>query len=163
MKLKTNFTTGACLAVLLLCTSWPAFAAPKKEASPSPGTSAAPSAVSSPAPKAPRAIPFHGTVSSVDQAANTFTITGKTNSRVFKVTDKSKVMKDGKPGTFADITANETVGGSYWKQEDGTLEVKTVKAGVPAASKKSQKTEAAASADASPAASASPSASPKKK
>lgn len=105
----------------------------------------------------PRAIPFHGTITSVDQAASTFTITGKTNSRVFKVSDKSKVMKSGAAGTLADIAANETVGGSYWKQEDGTLEVKTVNIGGAAKSKKSAKMEEGAGA--SP---ASPAASPKK-
>ncbi len=163
MKLKLHLTIGACVAAITLVASAPAFAAPKKEASPSPtaapkaSASAAPTVASSASAKGPRAIPFHGTVASVDQAASTFTITGKTNSRVFKVSDKSKVMKSGAAGTLSDIAANETVGGSYWKQEDGTLEVKTVNIGGGAKSKKSAKME-----DGGEASPASPAASPKK-
>ncbi len=109
---------------------------------------------------------MRGSVSSVDAAAGTFTIVGKKKTRVFKVTDKTTVTKDGAAATIADITADERVTGSFWKQEDGTLEAKTVKiggkgAGGKSAKKKSKKADADADA-ASAEATASPSASPNK-
>ncbi len=94
--------------------------------------------------KSPRAVPFHGMASAVDQTAKTFTIAGKENSRVFKVSDKTIITKAGVSASMKDITANELVRGSYWKQADGTLEAKTVKIGEKtaeemAASKKKSK------------------------
>ena len=68
-------------------------------------------------------------ISSVDQSAKTFTIAGKETSRVFKITDKTTVTKDGNPATMSDIAEKEEVRGSYWKGEDGSLEAKTVKLG----------------------------------
>ncbi|MDQ6860650.1 MAG: hypothetical protein M3032_05785 [Verrucomicrobiota bacterium] len=171
MNRKSFILTGATVATIALCTPMAAFAAPKASPSPSPSASASakasPPAKSSASPteKAARAIPFRGTVASVDKSAQTFTIQGKENARVFKVTDKTTVTKSGAGATFAEIAENEKVTGSYWKQADGSLECKSVKvhpAGEQAAptSKKSKKKGDAASAGASPA--ASPSASPKK-
>ncbi len=68
-------------------------------------------------------------ISAVDQNAKTFTITGKKESRVFKITDKTSISKSGKAATMKDITENEEASGSYWKNADGTLEAKTVKLG----------------------------------
>lgn len=76
-----------------------------------------------------RAIPFHGVVSVGDPGANTFSIAGKEHTRVFKITEKTVITKAGNPATMQDVTANEQVRGSYWKQPDGTLEAKTVKLG----------------------------------
>jgi len=172
MKSKPFIITGALVAAIAMCGPVTAFAASKNaSASPSPSASAsaskAASPSASPAEKAARAIPFRGTIASVDASAKTFTIQGKTNSRVFKVTDKTTVTKAGAAATMADIAANEAVSGSYWKQADNTLEAKTVKIGgagdaSSSSGKKSKKNADAASASASPAASASPSASPKK-
>ena len=165
MHSKSILITGACVAAVALCTPTAAFAASKKSASPTPAPSAAATTSASPAAsatKAPRAIPFRGTVSSVDQSAKTFTIAGKETSRVFKVTDKTTVTKAGAAATMNDIAANVAVRGSYWKQADGSLEAKTVKVGdmtdaeKAAAAKKSKKK--GATTEASPA----PSASPKK-
>lgn len=98
----------------------------KSKASPSPEASASESAAEE---KPSRPIPFHGMVSAVDQSAKTFTITGKTSSRVFKVTDKTQVTKGGSPASMSDIAENSEVSGSYWKNNDGSLEAKTVKIG----------------------------------
>ena len=73
-------------------------------------------------------------ISGVDQAAKTFTTTSKENSRVFKITDKTRITKAGKTATIAEITANQEVSGSYWQRADGSLEAKNVKLG-PAKSK----------------------------
>jgi len=68
-------------------------------------------------------------VSAVDQKNNTFTISGKEATRVFKVTDKTSIMKGAAAGTMKDIADNEEVSGAYWKNSDGTLEAKFVKLG----------------------------------
>jgi hypothetical protein len=97
---------------------------------------------------AERAVPFHGMISAVDQAAKTFTIAGKEKSRVFTVTDKSVLTKAGAPAAMKDFAANEEVRGSYLKAADGSLEVKTAKLGPmteaekAAAAKKSSKKKA---------------------
>jgi hypothetical protein len=166
MNSKSLLITGACVAAIALCGPTTAFAASKKAASPAPNAS--PSA--SPAMKAPRAIPFHGTVGSVDARAKTFTIAGKETSRVFMVSDKTVVTKDGAAAKMSDIAANDKVRGSYWKQADGKLEAKTVKIGEKtdaekaASEKKSKKKKESAddSTSAAPTDAPAPSASPKK-
>src|SRR6266576_2870656 len=92
-----------------------------------------------------RPVPFHGMISAVDQNAKTFTITGKKESRVFKVTDKTSISKSGKAATMKDITENEEASGSYWKNADGTLEAKTVKLGPLGAGAKKGKSPSATS------------------
>ena len=172
MKNKLNLIT-ACIAALVCSVPVAASAATKKSTSPSP----APSASASASPKATaapktkpvaspsantttdvtkaRAIPFHGTISAVDQKAKTFTIAGKEKSRVFKITDKTVVTKAGAPATMKDVVANEEVRGSYWKMSDGTLEAKSVKLGPKtdaekAADEMKKKKKAEKSAEASP-------------
>ena len=83
----------------------------------------------SPGKPSTRPIPFHGMVSAVDQKNKTFTISGKEATRVFKVTDKTSIMKGAAAGTMKDIVDNEEVSGAYWKNPDGTLEAKFVKLG----------------------------------
>ena len=83
----------------------------------------------SPAKQSNRPIPFHGMVSGVDQKNKTFTISGKEATRVFKVTDKTNILKGAAKGTMKDIIDNEEVSGAYWKNPDGTLEAKIVKLG----------------------------------
>jgi len=68
-------------------------------------------------------------VSAVDQNNKTFTISGKEATRVFKVTDKTSIMKGAAAGMMKDIVDNEEVSGAYWKNPDGTLEAKFVKLG----------------------------------
>src|SRR5205814_8785806 len=63
--------------------------------------------------------PFHGMVSAVDQKNKTFTISGKEATRVFKVTDKTSILKGAAAGTMKDIVDNEEVSGAYWKNPDG--------------------------------------------
>ncbi|HEX3420237.1 MAG TPA: hypothetical protein VHT01_03320 [Candidatus Udaeobacter sp.] len=83
----------------------------------------------SPGKQPTRPIPFHGMVSAVDQKNKTFTISGKEATRVFKVTDKTGILKGAAAGTMKDLVDNEEVSGAYWKNPDGTLEAKFVKLG----------------------------------
>jgi hypothetical protein len=102
MKKKLQFVT-ACIAALAACAPMAAYAE--------------------------RAVPFHGMISTVDQAAKTFTIAGKEKAREFKVTDKTVLTKAGTAAAMKDVAANEEVRGSYLKAADGSLEVKTAKLG----------------------------------
>jgi hypothetical protein len=157
MKTKSALITGACVAVLALSGPLPA-SAQFKSASPSPSPTA------SAAEKMPRAIPFHGKASAIDQSAKTFAIAGKEASRTFKATDKTTVTHEGKAASFADLADEMKVTGSYWKQSDGTLELKSLKIGGKMEGEKTtKKSKKDAEASASPMDSPSPSASPKKK
>ncbi len=130
--------TGVCLAALALCATPNASAKGKKSPTPEPTASASPMGKEAGA-KTARALPYHGKIASVDSTAKTFTIAGKTSSRVFKVTDKTEIMKAGAAATMADIVADEEVRGSYWKKEDGTLEAKKVTLGPKTEMEKSMK------------------------
>jgi hypothetical protein len=98
---STTSLAAAIVASLVFSLSLAAQTA--KSSSPSPTPSASPS-------KQPaRPIPFHGMVSAVDQKSKTFTISGKEATRVFKVTDKTSIMKGAAAGTMKDIADNEEV------------------------------------------------------
>ena len=156
MKILSHLITGTCIAALTLLVPVTASAqGAKSKGSPSPSTSAAAattttSTTAASSDKPARAIPLHGTASAVDKSAKTFTIAGKTSSRVFKATDTTTITKNGAAATFGDLTDNEYVSGSYWKKEDGTLELKSLKIGgktdaekAKSTKKKSKKDEAA--------------------
>jgi hypothetical protein len=160
MKNKLKIIT-ACTAALVYCAPLAAFAASPTPAA-SPKSSPASKTMTSPADKTTtaadttattkvRAIPFHGTISTVEQTAKTFTIAGKEKSRVFKIMDTTVITKADAPATMSDIVANEEVRGSYIKAADGTLEAKSVKLGPKTdaekkpSKKKSKKDEASPS------------------
>ena len=162
MKILRLIITGTCVAALtfllpLSASAQGAKSAASPTASPSPAATTKASAspakttTTTAADKPARAIPLRGTASSIDTSAKTFTIAGKTSSRVFKATDETKITKGGDDATFADLTENEYVTGSYWKRDDGTLELKSLKIGGKTDSekassskkKKSKKDEAA--------------------
>jgi len=106
--------------------------AKKSDASASPSASATAAKTSGApegSPATQRAIPFHGMISAVDMRTMTFTIAGKEKSRAFKLTDKTVITKAGAAAKTSDVVANEEARGSYWKMNDGSLEVKTLKLG----------------------------------
>jgi hypothetical protein len=136
MKNKSVVINSVCAIAIALCSPL-SVSAKEKKVTASPAPSAAPS--ESKAAASARALPFHGMISAVDQSAKSFTIKGKEASRVFNVTEKSTVTKDGNPATISDIAPNEEVRGSYWKNADGSLEAKTVKLGAKTEKEKSKK------------------------
>lgn len=69
-------------------------------------------------------IPFRGTVTAVDTNAMTLTI-GK---RMFGITSKTRITKDGKPAVLCEIAVGDRVGGAYKKSADGRLEARTIHA-----------------------------------
>jgi hypothetical protein len=173
MKYFTSIATVGSLAVVALIATSPDAQA-KKKAAASPAASTSPTATASPSAspgtKMVRMPPFHGMISAVDSRAKTFTIAGKNQSHVFKITDQSVITKAGAAATMKDVVEKEEVRGNYWKEADGTLMAKTVKVGplteqekaAEAARKqkrverKAAKAAAAASASASASGSASP-------
>ena len=116
MKSKTSLLSAVVIAPLLLSLTLSA-------QSPSPAGS------TSSGKQTTRPIPFHGMVAGVDQNNKTFTISGKEATRVFKVTEKTNILKGAAKGTMKDIVDNEEVSGAYWRNPDGTLEAKIVKLG----------------------------------
>jgi len=64
-----------------------------------------------------RALPFHGKVDAVDKAAKTVTV----GTRVFHVTDATRIQKDGKAATLGDVVVGEAIRGSLRQTEDGKL------------------------------------------
>jgi hypothetical protein len=106
-----------------------------------------------------RSIPFRGKISSVDAKAKTFSIAGKEQTRVIKITDQTKITKQGAEATMKDVVADEEVRGSYWKKEDGSLEARSVKLG-PLTAEEMAKHEARMKKKSEATQAASPSASP---
>jgi hypothetical protein len=139
MTNKLSLIVGAGMAIALCLTS-SVLAQEKKAASPSPGASAssataatspAADAASSPAKKQ-KALPFHGIISAVDQTAKTFSIAGKEKTRVFRITDRSAIVRTlhkggDAPGTMTDVAIGQKASGSFWKNADDSLEVKSVR------------------------------------
>jgi hypothetical protein len=150
MRAELHLAVIFCIASVALPMLLNAQTTPKTSSSPSTSPKTAASQAASPAKQSTRPFPFHGMISAVDQNAKTFTITGKKESRVFKITDKTSISKNEKAATMKDITENEEASGSYWKNADGTLEAKTVKLGPMGAGAKKGKSPPAASPITSP-------------
>lgn len=84
----------------------------------------APAKGSATKPKDPR-VPFKGSVGSVDRTAMTI----KVGERTFQVTSTTRIIKAGKPATFADATVGEECAGSYKKTADDKLELLSLRLG----------------------------------
>ena len=82
--------------------------------------------------------PFHGKVTAVDAAAMTVTI----KTQTINVTSETKITKDNKPATMADITVGEVVSGAYKKDAAGKLNATVIHIGEKGGGKK-QKAEKA--------------------
>jgi hypothetical protein len=74
-------------------------------------------------------VPYHGVVSGVDKDAKTFTMEGRSKSRVLKIIEGTPITKNGETATIDDINKDDEVSGSYLKDSDGTLLARTVKIG----------------------------------
>lgn len=90
-----------------------------------PAKAAKPASAAAEAGKNNRSLPFNGKVSAVDSAAKTVTV----GSQTLNVTAETKITKDGKPATLADITVGEAARGSYKKDEAGKLNAASISVG----------------------------------
>ena len=77
------------------------------------------------APKKKGVVPFHGKVAAVDATAATVSA----GSRTFNITSETKITKNGKPATLADISVGEKIGGAYKKTEAGKLNAVSIRIG----------------------------------
>ncbi|HTR43557.1 MAG TPA: hypothetical protein VMH87_18245 [Pseudomonadales bacterium] len=75
-----------------------------------------------PAADKPAKSKFSGSVTAVDASAKTFTVDGQT----YTVTDGSKISRNGKSATLADVVVGDPVKGSYTTGADGKLDVTKV-------------------------------------
>ena len=148
MKINNRTIIAASVAALIVTTPLSSWAKETKATAPAPAASVAPSSVT----RAKHAIPYHGKISAIDQAAKTFSIPGLEKARVFTVTETTVITKDGTPATIADVLVDEDVRGSYWKRSDGSLEAKSVKLGLKtdAESKSKRKKKDKSESDAAP-------------
>ena len=85
---------------------------------------AMPGAAESGTPKAKK-LPFHGNVTAVDTTGMTVTLA----NQKFHVTSDTKIMKEGKPATLADITVGEKITGQYTKDDAGKLDATVIHIG----------------------------------
>jgi hypothetical protein len=127
MKSSFYLAGGVCAASLAFCMLLSAQPSPTTTASPAASLATSPSRKPATHPQ-----PFRGKISAVDQKAKTFTVAPMIKgwaSLPLKVTDSTKIMKAGAPGTMADIVQNEQARGTYLQRADGTLEARTVSIG----------------------------------
>jgi hypothetical protein len=110
------------------------------------------------APKVKK-LPFHGKLEAVDTTAQTITLSGK-SARVFHLTPTTKITDGaGNPSSLAAATVGEDVGGSYTKDDAGTMTLYSVRFGAKTGSKAAASTAATAPA-AAPAPAPKPAAGP---
>jgi hypothetical protein len=69
----------------------------------------------------PKTLPFHGTLKSLDKQAGTV----KVGNRTFKLSADSRFLQ----GSLEEAKIGDKVGGSYWKANDGTLMVNSIRFG----------------------------------
>lgn len=72
-----------------------------------------------------------GIISAVDHDRKTFTVISRTATRVFKVIQKTKILRDGKPATMSDIIENEKANGLAVEDADGSFETIILELGDP--------------------------------
>ena len=99
-----------------------------------PAISRAQDSTNAPAATAPKkgGLPFHGKLAAVDATAMTLTV----GSLTINVTSETKITKDGKKATLADLVVGDTVGGSYKKDDAGKLTAVTIHDGIVKKKKK---------------------------
>lgn len=131
------------------------FAAPKKDEKPAAQAAAPAPAAAAPAADAKKdgkPFPYHGDVAAADATAKTFTFKNKDGKeRVFSVTDKTEIEKDGAKSDFAAITVGAYAAGQCTKTAEGKFEAVSVKIGPKPAKKAKDAAAAAKPADAKPA------------
>ncbi len=97
-----------------------------------------------------KAIPYHGKVEAVDATAKTFTIKGKEKDRVFSITDKTVITKDGAAADISAITAGEEVRGQATKEGDKWEALKVMVGAKEKGAKEGKKKEEAKPAETKP-------------
>jgi hypothetical protein len=85
-------------------------------------------------------------VKAVDDAGKTVTLAGRPKDHLVHITSETRLMKDGKPATFADIKVGEHAQGQGRRRADGNVDALSLRVGPPpagAAKKKAEQPEGA--------------------
>jgi hypothetical protein len=137
LLLPLAFTAALAFAGSLLAQQGPAVTPPAADK-----PAADPAAEAAPKKRpAPKSLPFRGTVESVDAKAMTVTLAGREKQRVFNVTSKTRLEKDGKPATFADIKPGDAARGSFERGPEGDNLLKATFGPAPGSAPKKEKAE----------------------
>jgi hypothetical protein len=123
--MKKSIALYPLIAAALLAASTGVRAADQPAAKPDAAKPAASSATK-------HVLPFHGKVVAVDTKAMTLTV----GSQTFNITSDTKITKDGKPATLADLATGEIVRGAYKKDSAGKLNATTIHVMTPNGAKK---------------------------
>jgi hypothetical protein len=91
--------------------------------------------------KAKRTVPFRGTVKSSDRNSMSVTVEGKDKVQVINVSSETRIMKAGKPATFADIAVGDDVRAVVKQNAEGKETADTILIQSPAAGKDEKKDE----------------------
>ena len=73
--------------------------------------------------------PFHGKIKEADKQAKSIVLEGE-KAQTFQITTETRISKEGKPATFDELTAGETVGGRA-QENDGKWDAVTINIGKP--------------------------------
>ena len=73
--------------------------------------------------------PFHGKIKEADKRAQSIVLDGE-KAQMFLITSETRLSKEGKPATFDELTAGETVGGRA-QEKDGKWEAVAINIGKP--------------------------------
>lgn len=98
---------------------------------------AAPAVVPKAADKPDKALaskPFKGKLKSIDAQNRTITLTGA-KAQTFQLTAETKIFKDDRPATFADLVIGEALTGNARETADGKWEARSVYGGKHSAKK----------------------------
>lgn len=91
-----------------------------------------PSAAAEKAPT-PKTMPFNGKLKEIDKDTGIV----KIGNRTFKLTEDTKYLQ----GSVDEAKIGEKVGGSYWKADDGTLTVNSIRFGAKPKKEKKNSSE----------------------
>jgi hypothetical protein len=112
---------GAALAAAILATPLSLSATENAQAKPT---------VAAEKPAKAKQMPFRGKIKAVDKKAKTVTLLGRTKDRVFRVSETSKIRREGKTVKLETLRKGESVGGLARMNGEGqwvvvTLNIKT--------------------------------------
>ncbi len=128
MSLRWAVSLAAAFVTSVAC-----LAAPAESPTPeSPGTNAKSAATPSAAdnaskPSKRQTYPFRGVIGTFDSETRLLTLEGKQGKRVIRITDTTRLERQGRPGTADDLKRGEKVGGTLKRNPQGEEEALLVR------------------------------------
>jgi hypothetical protein len=113
-----SLAAGLCVATALA--QAPSTNAPRPRPAPPAGTPATNAGTNAVTQPARNRLPFQGTVKSIDATAKTLTLVGaRDQDRVIQLDGESRLIKEAKPVTLAEVVANDYARGLLKKNDRG--------------------------------------------